>query len=383
MRTRRAIGLAALLVTLSLACGFLAAAGNNWYQGKDFHCFWVAGRIVAHGNDPYEAAVFRPAVLVVPPTPARALERCGQRLSYPPWTGMAMAPFGALPLPAAATLWVSLVVLAAVLGVNWTWQLAGSGRIPWPLVAVLVIFNEPFFRTLTEGQFATFSLALTAGAALSLQSDRAVAGGIATAGLALKPHTAIGSTAALVGLALLRGRWRFLGVAAAAGLALAGVTQLIRPGWLVEFAGAATALSASIADRATIWNLTGSWPLAVGIIALLVVLVLILIRRRHPDDADLIGLAVAFGLVITPYAWSHDFVVLAIPWSMTIARANGLRASLRRFLTFSTVIVAAPLLWLVKFIPIRQFDSLPVLAAMITTVLLAVAIHWARSDVDT
>src|SRR5207247_8212556 len=82
----RRIGNAALLVVLSLVCGFFAAGVNRWYEGMDFHCFWAAGRIVASGGDPYDAQQFVLAILTIPPSEARSLIRCGQRLSYPPWT---------------------------------------------------------------------------------------------------------------------------------------------------------------------------------------------------------------------------------------------------------------------------------------------------------
>jgi len=374
----RRIGNAALLVVLSLVCGFFAAGVNRWYEGMDFHCFWAAGRIVASGGDPYDAQQFVPAILTIPPSEARSLIRCGQRLSYPPWTGLALAPFGALPLPAAATLWASLAVMATVLGISWTWQLVGKRRIPWPLVAALVVGSEPFVRNLLEGQFATFGFALTAGAALSLRSGRDTAGGIAAGLLAVKPQTAIGFGAAALGLAIFRRRWRFVGGAVVATLALAGLSQLLRPGWILEFISGAGVLSGSIADRATIWNLAGSWPLAVVIVALLLAAVVALIRRRGADDTAVLGLAVPFSLLVAPYAWDHDYVLLAIPWSLTIAYAMELRPLLRRTLLYSTVGVAAPLLWIIAAVvaPLLGAESVYVLVPMLTALLLALAIRW-------
>ena len=364
---------------LSVVCGLFAAGLNDWYEGRDFHCFWVAGRIVASGGDPYDAQQFVPAILTIPPSPEKSLVRCGQRLSYPPWTGMALAPFGALPLPAAAILWDSLAVLSAVLGIYWTWQLVGTRRIPWPLVAVLVVCTVPFIHTLFEGQFAMFTFALTAGAALSMRSQRDTAGGVATAFLSVKPQTGVAFAAVVLGLAILRRRRRFVVAAGAAGLGLAGVSQLLRPGWIVEFVGGTTELSRSIADRSTIWNLAGSWPLAVVTIALLLTAVVVLVRGRAVDDADLLGLAVSFGLVVAPYAWNTDYVVLAIPWSLTIAHGRQLRPLLRRTLMYATVIVAAPLLWWMAGIAllVGGGDTLYVVVPMLTAVLSAFAIRWA------
>jgi MYXO-CTERM domain-containing protein len=375
---RRAL-LAALLVVLSLASGFTAAGLNDWYQGRDFHCFWITGHIVVSGGDPYDAAQYVPAILTVASSEAKALAHCGYRLAYPPWTGLAFAPFGALSLPAAATLWASLIVMATVIGIYWTWQLVGKRRIPWPVIAVLVVCTAPGIHTFIEGQLGAFTFALTAGAALSMRRERDTAGGIATALLSVKPQTGAGFGAVVLGLAILRRRRRFIIAAGVAGLVLAGVSQLLRPGWIVEFVGGATELSGSIADRATIWNLAGSWPLAVVMIALLFTAVVVLIRGRGADDADILGLAVSFSLVVAPYAWNHDYVVLAIPWSMTIAHAGQLRPWLRRTLTYATVMVAAPLLWAIGA-TIEAFlrgETFYAVVPILTALLLAFAIRLA------
>ena len=380
----RTIANAALLVVLSLACGWFIAGSNGWYAERDFHCWWVAGRIVATGGDPYDAQQFVPAVRTLPPSEERALSRCGQRLSYPPWTGAVLAPFGALPLPAAATLWAALAVAAAVVGINLTWQLARLRRFSWPLVLALVVGTEPFARNFSEGQFATFTLALTAAAALSMLSKRDAAGGLATASLSVKPQTAIGFAAVLLALAIFRRRWRFVGASLACGLGLLGLTQLLRPGWLLESVGASTSLSGSIPDRATIWNLAGSWPLAIVMIALLVAAVVVVIRPRGADDAEILGLAVPFSLVVAPYAWEHDLVVLAIPWCMVIAHASRLQALPRRALTIATITVAWPLPYiLAAAAALRGTESLTVVVPMLTAVLLALAIRWtSRAQVN-
>ena len=368
---------AALLVVLSLVCGFTAAGLNGWYEERDFHCFWVTGRIVASGGDPYDAEQYVPAILTIPPTQAKALERCGQRLAYPPWTGMALAPFGGLPLPAASTLWASLAVMAAVLGINWTWQLAGLRRFSWPLVAALVVATEPFARNFSEGQFATFTFALTAGSALFLWSRRDAVAGLATAALSIKPQTAVGFAAVVLGLALFRRRWRFVGASGATALGILGLSEWLRPGWIVEFVGRAGELSGSIKDRATIWNLAGSWTLAIVLISALVVAIVVLIRARGIDDAAILGLAVSLSLVVAPYAWDHDYVALAIPWAMIISRARQLRPLLKRAITVSTITVAAPLPWVLAAVAaLRGNESLFVLVPISTALLLALVIRW-------
>ena len=265
------------------------------------------------------------------------------------------------------------------LGIGWTWQLVGTRRVSWLIVAVLAILTEPFLLNMAEGQFASFTFALTAGAMLGLRRDR-VAGGIATAALSIKPQVAIGFAAAALVLAVLQRRWRFLGAAAASGLALLAVTQLLRPGWTGEFVKGTVELSGAIENRATIWNLMspyGSWPAAVAVIVLLVGAVVLLVRRRAIDDVGALSLANALSLVIAPYSWSQAFIVLTIPWSLTFAYATEADALRRRVLTYGTLFVAGPLLWICTLLwPFRGSESLSVVVPMLTSLLMALAIRW-------
>lgn len=368
-------------MALSLLCGSLAAAGNEWYVERDFHCMWLAGRIAVNGGDPYDPVQYQAATSEGRPA-AEALVACGPRFPYPPWTTLAFAPLGALPLPIAATLWISLLIAATVLGIGWAWQLASPGRLAWPVVALLVVFTEPFLLALTQGQFGGIYLALTAGAAVWLRSRRDLRAGIATAGLALKPQVALITGPVLMALAIRNRHWRV--VAAAGTTLLVGFAACIalRPSWLFAWALAPGELRSVAISRNTTWDLAaslGSWALGVAIIVVLLSSVAALVRTRRLEHADFVSLGAALSLVVTPYAWTHDFMVLAIPWAVTLAHANELPPARRRLLTLATIIVAAPLLWAFEVLIAlgRADESLAALTPMLTTLLLALSIRWA------
>lgn len=374
------------LVALSLLCGSLAAAGNEWYVERDFHCMWLAGRIAATGGDPYDPVQYQAAASEGRPA-AEALIACGPRFPYPPWTTLVFAALGSVPLPIAATLWISLLVAATVLGIGWTWQLAGPERIAWPVVALLVIFTEPFLLALTQGQFGAIYLALTAGAALWLRSRHGLRAGIATAALALKPQTALVTGPVLLALAVRSRQWH--AVAAAGIVALVGLIAcvVLRPSWLLAWALAPGELRSVAISRNTTWDLAvslGSWTLGILIIAVLLSLAVALVRTRRLEHADVVGLGAALSLVVTPYAWTHDFMVLAIPWAVTLAHANQLRPIPRRVLTLATMTVAALMLWAFEVLIAlgRADESLAALTPMLTTLLLALSIRWATDRRD-
>jgi len=377
---------AGALLALSLLCGYLAAAGNDWYVDRDFHCFWLAGRIAASGGDPYDPAQYQAATSEGRPA-AEALVACAPRFPYPPWTALAFALLGALPLPLAATLWISLLVAATVLGIGWSWQLAGSERISWPVVALLVVLTEPFLLALTQGQFGPLSLAFTAAAAAWLRSRRSLQAGIATAGLALKPHTALISGPVLLALAIRSRQWPAVAGAGLVLFAAFAVCVLLRSSWLFAWILAPGELRDLAFSRNTTWDFAaslGSWTLGVVMIALLLGSVAALVRSRHLEHADVVGLGASISLVVAPHAWTHDFMVLAIPWSITLAHANELGPTRRRLLTFAALIVAAPLLWAFEVLIAlgRADESLAALTPMLTALLLALGIRWATDSAN-
>ena len=118
------------------------------------------------------------------------------------------------------------------------------------------------------------------------------------------------------------------------------------------------------------------------IIALVAGAALTLVRARHLEHADVVALATALSIVVAPHAWAHDFMVLAIPWSVTLAHANALRAGERRALTYATLFVAAPLFWIFQiFIQVvRTDESVSAFIPILTTLLLALSIRMATGS---
>jgi hypothetical protein len=376
---------AALLLTLSLFCGLLAAAGNAYLAGRDFECFYLAGRIALDGGDPYDQAQYEAATGLIRPRLANDIAPCGPRNPYPPWSTLLFTGLATLGLPLAATLWSSLLIASTVLGIGWTWQLAGPRRVPWPVIAALVVLTEPFMLALSQGQFGGLHFALTAGAAVWLRERHGLRAGTALAGLALKPQTALVSGPVLLGLAVRDRQWRVLVAAVAVFLALLAASLLIRPEWLVPWVAAPSELRGAAIIRNTTWDLAtslGSWTFGIAIIALLLLAVVALVRGRRIERTDLIGLGTAFSLVVAPYAWVHDFMILAIPWSLTLARAAQLRPTRRRILMLATLFLAGLLFWTFEvFITVARVDkSVLALIPMLTTLLLALGIRWATES---
>jgi hypothetical protein len=278
-----------------------------------------------------------------------------------------------------------LLIASTVLGIGWTWQLVGRRRVPWPVIAALVVLTEPFVLALSQGQFGGLHFALTAGAAVWLRERHGLRAGTALAGLALKPQTALVSGPLLLGLALRDRQWRVPVAAVAAFLVALAASVLIRPAWLIPWVAAPSELRGAAIIRNTTWDLAtslGSWTFGIAIIALLLLAVVVLVRGRRIEQTDLIGLGTALSLVVAPYAWVHDFMILAIPWSLTLAHAAELRPTRRRALMFATLLLAGLLFWTLEvFITVARVDkSVLALIPMMTMLLLALGIRWATES---
>ena len=170
-----------------------------------------------------------------------------------------------------------------------------------------------------------------------------------------------------------------MGGVLAAGATLLAISLAVRPGWPVEWLGESfgrqTGYSPSLA---TAWGLAahdlGS-VLVAPILVALVLAVTVLIARGVPHDpVAFTALAVPLSLFATPYAWSYDFVVLALPWAFVMAAAGRAPATLRRGLLAAVVIIASPLAWLLYlFAFTRGAETLSATVPALTAILVAFA----------
>lgn len=375
----RRVALAVATAVLCVALGLAKAASNDWYETRDFHCFWAAGRLVALGSDPYDPAGYQALVAGEGAISAQTLIHCGARFPFPPWTALLLAPFGALPLPLASTLWVALFLGATTLGLYWSWSLSGGGRRWPPLFLALVLASEPFLLALENAQFGAITLALCSGALVLMENRRDRSAGAALAALLIKPQLVIVSLPALLIRAALQRRLRIVaGASMVAGLTVVASVALL-PGSPAVLAGYAGRTVGATVPLASVWDLGGSLGLpflAPIVIALLAIATVALVAGRPVDDTGFAGLAVAFSLAVTPYAWSYDYILLALPWALTLGRISALRDIRGPLLLALQVAVASPLAWGVYLLAfVRGGETLSPLVPICSTLLLALAIR--------
>jgi hypothetical protein len=285
-----------------------------------------------------------------------------------------------MPLPLAATLWTALLLTAITLGLAWSWRLAGGGRRLLPLFVVLVLSSEPFLLALQNGQLAPLSLALVSAGLVLMRQARDLSAGAVLAALAIKPQLVLVSLPAILARAGLRGRGGVIVGAFAAGAVASVVSIGLLPGSVPVLAGYATRSVGVTVPIASLWDLGASLGftlLAPIAIVALVLAMLALVRGRGVDDATFAGMTVALSLAATPYAWSYDYVLLALPWALTLGCVPTIVGHRGLLVLLLQVLVACPLTWGLYLLAFsRGGETLSPLVPTASAILLALAVRW-------
>jgi alpha-1,2-mannosyltransferase len=312
------LGIAALV--LSLRHG-LDPGGNP--LGADFIIFYTTSRMTLHGH---ALAAYTPEAILHAEREVVAASRKLFIWCYPPTFQLLIAPLALLPYRAALAAWTAATAglyLGAI-------RLISRDRLA---LLIALIFPTAVFN-LIQGQTGFLTTALL-GAGLLLGARRPRLAGLILSLLVYKPHFAV-----LVPLALLAGRrWRCL---LYMGLGMAGLCG----GSLLVFGPAAWLGFLHILPLVSHNLATGALPLqkvptvfaslrllgvpqpfALGLHLLVAAPVVgwtLFCWWTRRDEALCIAMTMVAALIVSPYAFDYDLVILAVPIGLMLER---LRAS--------------------------------------------------------
>lgn len=223
----------------------VGAPGNDWH---DWGAFWSAGA-TSGGPD---------------------LVYAGRHVAWQAAHGVPQAaawlfwPFAQLSV--VASFWVQAALMVACIAVA-GWIAARVYGLTPELAILAALAWAPSTASVVTGQNAPFALLLAMVAIWALATDRPWLAGLAVGVLWYKPTLALG----FVALFVVRGRWRELGVAIAAGgaaflLSVAAVPGLQRAG-IVEAASAACLIGLAAGPRAWGYEAALAFPFMCWVIA--------------------------------------------------------------------------------------------------------------------
>ena len=259
------------------------------------------------------------------------------RFPYPPWYALSTFYLGLMSPGAAATLWFELNLVMLFLSV---WLLTDG----WPgrlrlLAFPLALFFFPVLGALSVGQY-DFPVLL--GISLLIYSLRKENIPLTVLGMVLltfKPH--IGGLILLAALGWLMITWerfgkRVLPPLIAAGVILFAIGFLADPAWIISYPrmllnyqneGNVSACSecASLPVWLSRWFFDGSLTTAtwIGIILLVILIaVFYFVRSSLMSHEVLLSVALLVTLLISPYLYNYDFLLLLVPFAILISKSN-------------------------------------------------------------
>jgi hypothetical protein len=315
-----------LLLAILLAVRIVGSMDYH-HDDNDFFTFYLAGHLVSHAGSPYDPAQwlagYHQFEIGYIPNPA---------FLYPLPLAMLLAPLGLLPLPGAYVAWVTLteLMIVASLAILLSLETNPRRRLFFvPLFAGIVLFR-PTILTLTQGQVSGLFLFALVWIAFLWQKGKWFWGGFLLGLLALKPNLGF-IVIGLVSIWLLRNKcWRALGGTLLAGIFVLAAGLIDNPAWVGQYLHVGSnKLAETFGGSPTVWGLGAlishnqiPVTLAIGSLAGLLLLFgffrAILPGHASLRPLNLLALAVCVTLLVTPYTWTYDQLLLVLPLTALI-----------------------------------------------------------------
>ena len=259
------------------------------------------------------------------------------RFPYPPWYALSTFYLGLLPAPAAATLWFELNLVMLFLSV-WLLTDGWPGRIR--LIAFpLALFFLPVLGALSVGQYDFPVLLGTSLLIYSLRRKSVLLTILGAVLLTFKPHVGALILLSVVGWLTVYGSsfgWRVIRALAIAVIILFMFGFIADPEWFISYPRmllnyqsesnvSACSECVSLPVIVSRWLYDGSLMTAIWIaIALLVILVILfaLLRSSLQSHEFLLSSALLATLVVSPYLYNYDFLLLLVPFAVLLTYGN-------------------------------------------------------------
>ncbi len=315
------------ILTITLIAGMIFIRARISYasfdfQNSNFTFFWLAGRMVLEGENPYDQTQY-----------LAGHETYGIKwqpnniFPYPLPLAIFFVLFGLLSLPDAYVLWqaISLIITAATIFVLLNrWGTNSHKRLLIPIFASMFFFG-PLYLTLHTGSIGAFALLAILGTILLLEKDKSLLAGIALSLTILKPPQGL-TILLLAGIWFLARRdWKAIFGVAIGGISLLIIGMMQDPLWVIKFRGASEAvMDRTLGVHSNVWafsylacNGTSLCSTLLGGTLALTLLGLagfFLWQNQAKVTAwEAFNVIIPIAFVSTIYLWAYDQVTYIIP----------------------------------------------------------------------
>ena len=320
------LGLLLSLASYALAIRIVYSIDYLKY-GTDFSSFWMAGKLILQGKNPYDMAAwgegFRQFELGFLLTPV---------FLYPLPLALLLAPLGYLPFLSAYIVWVALTQLMIIASLALLLCLETNPRKKLfflPLVIGTILFR-PTILTLTQGQLSGLFLFVLVWIAFLWQKRKWFWGGFLLGLLALRPNLGFILIILVAVWLLLNKNWTALCGALVSGIFVLISGLIYNPAWVIQYLHVGSnKLAETFGGSPTVWGMGAlishnhtTTTLIIGCLAGLLILFgffrAILHAHATLRPVSVLALAAGVTLLITPYTWTYDQLLLVLPLSAVI-----------------------------------------------------------------
>jgi len=330
-RKSRTIFLFGMLVPIFLIVSLLISKINDAHT-KDFAAYWQAGHMLLSGQDVYDSPTW---------IAERALLRTAfhsePTFQYPLPFAIFFAPLAMLSVQSAYTFWIFLaqVAILASIVILLSFYPARSGYIELAIVAGIFLFR-PAFSVIVGGQILPFLLFFVTIAIFLLDQKKWFWGGFILSLLSVKPSIGI-PLLALAGIWLLSlKQWMGILGMLVGGVALFLIGALVNPYWVVDYVNiGGDSFSKYFGMHPTLWGvvdkmlIVNSRSLVAGMILALTIFLVeaYFFNKTYVGPFEAFAAILPAGLLIAPYSWAYDQILLTVPivylvMSISISRGS-------------------------------------------------------------
>jgi alpha-1,2-mannosyltransferase len=317
--TNKWIGLVITLVTFGVIA-WIIVIGQERMVDRDWFTYWAGGRGLLENANLYQRqewlALHQSHGSTWFPNPI---------FIYAPPTAIFFAPLAALPVDLAATIWVwasqvMIVISICLIALDMKWNFTLQSGFWW---AIGVLIFLPGILTLVMGQASALILLVLTVTAVLWDRNHWFAGGLGLGLTMIKPQAVVLVVLGLGVWLVVKKRWDALGGMIMAFGAGVLATFLLFPNFIFDWLSSATSKVGGVGDRMpTLWgtmaDVFGVSPLTISC-ALLLTVVLVLatlgltIRWREQKALVVTSMLVLPSLVVTPYLWNYDQILVLVP----------------------------------------------------------------------
>jgi len=312
-----------VIIAFLVGAYFVSRAAVNNYDNpanSDFFTFWLAGRLVLRGSNPYSVLDWVGGHNIFGSTWFPNLA-----FIYPLPLAIFLLPIGLFNQKDAFILWDIFSIFVTFLSIYFLMQALGDKKRKFliPIIAGTIIFR-PLFPLVGGGQISGWLLFMIVISLILWDIKQWLAGGMVLTLTLLKPNIGIFLIFFVSSYLLLNKNHKAIFGIILGGMSLFILGAVLDPWWLKEYYYILTLKYNQIFGYApTIWGMafyiTGfvqqnAMPIGFILSGILIVgYFILIIQYKTMELLDVMSFSILISLLVTPSIWPYDQILLLVP----------------------------------------------------------------------